>query len=179
MPWVKNAADLPAFKPNKLKGMPFSQRMQYSFDLQFDNHKDYVPQGITAGFKASYQLIMKGYVGAGIGYKASFNGNTYNGIKLNSFVDYKLQGMLFLTSGYDITSTPNAPAPSNEVTIVGQTQHWFGFDGYESALFGLKLRQGWIKKVNLEFSIQLDFLHDQQVPNTSFVVYRLGWGFVK
>lgn len=183
LPWLNNAGDLPSFKPNKLKGKPTSERMHYGFDFKFEDQKDYVPHGVSVGGNISYQLIMKGYIGAGVAYRAGFGSHinsqllNTNGITLRSFVDYQLHGMLYLSGGYEITSTPNQAKPNTEIAPIAVKGSWYGFDGYESLLMGLKIKREFLKKSAMTFSVQLDFLHDQHSPQTPFVIYKLGWEF--
>ena len=95
---------------------------------------------------------------------------THQGIGLRSFVDYKLNSILFLEGGYE----KNYKQQIKSFDQLKERKYW-----QDSGLIGLKIKYNRGGKYGATMSLLYDFLHDEHSPESPALVYRLGYEFGK
>ncbi len=174
---VKNASDLPDFKPNPLKTKRLVDRLIFSNDFQFKKSQNLMPGGASIGLNISYQTTTKITIGTGGAYAfglsnkiKAINYSTEN-LGIRSFTTYQLNKIIHVQMGFEKNYTRFA-LPGSTKELILEDYKW-----NNSALFGFKLLNPSKKGAKQLLSIQYDFLHNTHVPNTPVIVYRVGFEF--
>jgi hypothetical protein len=172
---VTNAADVPDFNPNPLKTKRFIDRIQFGTNFSVNQTNAFYPATINTGLQVGYNLTQKIIPGIGLSYVLGLGKNwnntslTHQGAGLRSFVDYKISSLLFIESGYE----KNFKHEIKNLDQLKEKKYW-----QNSTLLGLKLKY----KVGVSYgtiALLYDFLHEEHYPNSSALVYRIGWEFGK
>lgn len=165
---------LKSFKPNSQKTKTFKQRLEYGADIQFDNKGNFMPSTTDMSFKIGYKLNDKSSVGIGINYKVGL-GQSWNkinfsseGIGLRSYVKWKLYKSFYAQGG----SEWNYFTRFKNVNELRNANHW-----QQSALLGINKSYSINKKVNGNFQLLYDFLHNKHTPVSQPFIFRLGYDF--
>lgn len=166
---------LPDFKPNAQKIKTFSQRIEYGFNLQFDKTNNLLPAATNIGLSIGYKINDKSVVGVGASYRLGL-GNiqrirfSHQGIRLRSFIDWKLNKQFFISGGYEL----NRNAAFQNIGQLKKYEAW-----QRSALLGLTKKMNIKTKLFKASNMQLlyDFLSNQHLPVSQPVLFRVGYNF--
>lgn len=173
-------ADLPDFKPNQQKTKTFLKRLEYGFDIQFGKSTSLLPSSANMGLSVGYKLNDKSIIGIGGSYKMGIGSIehvsiTHQGLGIRSFLDWKapfgskgVLGGLWFSGGYEM----NYNASFKNIEQLKNELAW-----QKSALIGLSKKYKISNKVKGEMKILYDFLANSHFPETSPLVFRLGYKF--
>jgi len=169
--------DMPDFKPNNQRTKSFLQRLEIGTNLQSVKSSTFLPTTTDLGLSIGYKLSNYSTIGIGGSYKVGWGKDIRNivltseGVGLRSFLDIKLRGSFFLTSGYEYNYQPAIAAFANG----GQREiAWT-----ESGLVGISkivsLKTKFFKKTKLQ--LLWDILSYRQMPRTQAIKFRVGYSF--
>ncbi len=165
--------EVPDFKPNQQKAKTFFQKIELSANIQSSKHNNFFPVSSDIGFSAGYKPNNKMIVGIGGAYKIGWGSGlsniqiTHQGVGLRSFLDWKLKGNLFISSGYEQNYFV-------EIRSIEQLRDYSSWKS--SALLGIAKKYNIGKKRKGEMKVLYDFFSQTKVPKTSAVLFRVGFG---
>jgi hypothetical protein len=166
--------DVPDFKPNSQRTKSFLKRLEYGTNFQFGQSTTFLPASSDIGLQLGYKLSDKSSAGIGAAYKLGL-GNGWKDIRLSSesvglrsYLKTKLKGSFFVQCG----------AEWNYMTKFSKIEELKDYSSWQtSALLGLVKSYKIGKKVNGNVQLMYDFLHNQHVPATQPVLFRIGYNF--
>jgi len=167
-------AEMPDFKPNDQKTKTFLGRLQYGINFQTTHTNYYFPTVAAFGLSLGYQLGHGNIAGIGASYEMGCGNGirdvhfSSQGVGLRSFVDIKIKGSFFASSGFEY----NYITPFTSFEQLKQLEYWT-----KSGLIGVtktvSMKSRFFK--NTSVSLLCDFLSYQQVPKTQPVLFRIGY----
>jgi hypothetical protein len=166
--------NIPDFKPNTQKVKTFLERLEYGFNIQMQKATTTTPAiseiAATLGYKMNDNLS----VGTGISYNMGL-GQPFNhiaitsqGIGFRSYVDLKIKYSIWLSGGFE--------EDYNKV-FQSLNQLKSMSDWQQSGLIGLMKKTKVGKSKETRIQILWDFLSYRQIPQTSPIQFRFGYGF--
>jgi hypothetical protein len=166
--------DVPDFKPNSQRTKSFLKRLEYGTNFQFGQSTHFLPASSDIGLQLGYKLSDKSSAGIGAAYKLGL-GNGWKDIRLSSesvglrsYLKTKLKGSFAVQGG----------AEWNYMTKFSKIEELKDYSSWQtSALLGLVKSYKIGKKVNGNVQLMYDFLHNQHVPATQPVLFRIGYNF--
>ncbi len=177
-PGLNNTAEMPDFKPNEMRSKTFRQRLQFGTSFQFGKATNFLPGTADIGVQIAYKLNTKSSVGFGTGYKLGLGSGITNiklsfaGIRLRSFVDWKLKGNFFVNGGFEYNYNASfrnfRDLPSFNSTNFSLWK--------PAALIGINKKYK-IGKVKGNMMLLYDFLARQKAPQTQSLIFRFGYNF--
>jgi hypothetical protein len=172
---ITNAADVPSFKPNPFKSKRFIDRIEFGTNFQVSQSNTYFPATTNIALQVAYKLNSDLSTGIGASYILGMGKGwnqiqfTNQGIGLQSFIDRKIAGIIYISGGFEKNTLPPTSIQKENGDY---SWHW-----QSCALLGLKCKYSLSGKLSPTMSLQYDFLYDSHIPNTSPFVYKIGWVF--
>ena len=173
--YINNAA-MPDFKPNQQRIKSFFKRLEFGTTLQTSKAGYFFPATTDVGLTLGYRLNDKSTIGLGSGGKIGWGKGwqairiTGEGISLRSFADIKLKGSIWITGGFEY----HYQQAFYEVRSLHNVSNW-----KQEALLGISkiisIKSNAFKKYRIQ--LLYDFLHNQQLPVTEPVKFRMGYAF--
>lgn len=167
--------DIPDFKPNTQKTKTFKQRVEYNTNFNIAKPSTFQPNTADIALGIGYKLNDKSIIGLAASYKMGFGSIqnisiTNQGVGLRSFVDWKLKKNFFVTGGYEM----NYSTVFKNIATLKSLDAW-----QQSGLLGLSKKLKIKTKLFKETKFQLlyDMLHNNHVPITQPVIFRVGYNF--
>jgi len=168
-------AEIPeGFKANDQKTKSFLKRLEIGTNIQSQKANTIFPTSSDIGLSIGYKLNDRSVIGIGLSYLVGWGQNirhikiTHQGVGLRSFVDWKINGSLWLSGGYEMNYR-------REIRNIEQLKNYSAWQ--PSGLVGLNkvvsLKTKFFKKTKLQ--LLWDFLSYQQAPGTQTVVFRIGY----
>jgi hypothetical protein len=166
---------MPDFRPNSQKTKTLLQRIAIETNMQTQQSSTLFPVTSDLGLSLAYKLDDKKMFGIGASYKLGWGQNiqhvniTQQGAGLRSFVDWKLKSSLWLSGGFEM----------NYRTVITGLSQLKNLSAWQrSGLLGLSKKLDVKTKIfkNTSLSLLWDFLSYSQVPRTSPLVFRVGYG---
>lgn len=170
------------FKPNNQKTKGFLNRLELGTNLQTQKATNYFPVTSDIGLSLGYKLNDKSIIGIGASYKMGLGRGwnhiriTQEGVGIRTFIDWKIKGSVWISGGYEQNYKPQLSG------VVLASPSGGGREGalwQQSALIGLSkvisLKTKFFTKTKLQ--LLWDFLSYQQVPQTTSLVFRIGYNF--
>lgn len=170
--WDENA-EMPDFKPNEMRSKSFLNRLEFGANIQFDKANTMLPSTTSIGAQVAYKFHQNGSLGIGGSYKLGY-GNIRNitishqGIGFRSFLDYKVKRNFFVNGGFEY----NYNAAFKNITELQNFNAW-----QKSGLIGISKKYKVSKKLKGNLVILYDFLHNQHIPVSQPIIFRLGYNF--
>lgn len=170
--WDENS-ELPDFKPNQMKSKSFLQHLEFGSNLQFGKSNSFLPTTADIGAQLGYRFHQNGSFGLGIAYKLGF-GNIRNlslshqGIGARSFLDFKLKKNIHINGGFEY----NYNAAFKDIDQLRNFNLW-----QSSALIGISKKYKISKKIGGNLIVLYDFLHNQHIPKSQPILFRIGYNF--
>ena len=161
------------FKPNQQKTKTFFRRLEYGFNIQSQGSTSLLPSTSDIALTLGYKLSDKASAGIGASYKLGI-GRGWNhiqfsnqGVGLRSYVDIKTKGSVWISGGLEY----NYMEEFRKWEQVKDLDLW-----QKSGLIGLtKKYKAWKKEARMQ--LLYDLLHQQQVPRTQALKFRVGYNF--
>jgi prefoldin subunit 5 len=166
---------MPEFKPNAEKTKSFLQRLEYGFNIQSAPSSYIVPTTTDFALTLGYKLSDTKKFGIGASYKMGWGTSLQDiqissqGIGLRSYGDIKAKGSIWLSGGFEynyLSAFRNIRDLQNNIAI------W-----QRSALLGLSKKYKIGKKKEGNMQLLYDFLHNQQIPPSQALKFRIGYTF--
>lgn len=164
------------FKHNNQKKKNFLQRLEIGTNIQSQKANGYFPVASDIGLSLGYKLNDKSVIGIGGSYRVGWGKSirhiniTHQGIGIRSFIDWKIKGSFWLSSGFE----SNYRSEFRNIDELKNLNAW-----QQSGLIGLSkvisLKTKFFKKTKLQ--LLWDFLSYQQLPRTSKILFRFGYSF--
>jgi hypothetical protein len=166
--------DVPDFKPNSQRTRSFRQRLEYGTNFQFGRSTNYLPASSDIGLQLGYKFSDKSSAGIGAAYKLGL-GTGWKNIRFSSesvgfrtYLKTKLKGSFSIQGG----------AEWNYMTKFASIEELKDYSAWQtSALLGLVKSYKIGKKVKGNVQLMYDFLHNQHVPASQPVLFRIGYNF--
>ncbi len=166
--------DMPDFKPNEQKTKTFWHRLEYGTNFQTTRNNYAFPTISDFGLSVGYKINDRSTVGIGASYKLGWGNGIQHiafssqGAGLRSFMDVKIKGSFFATSGLEYNYT----TPFRSMQQLRQWDNWT-----KSGLLGVSKTVSMKGRVFKKTKLQLlwDFLSYQQVPRTQPVIFRINY----
>jgi hypothetical protein len=171
---VENAAEMPGFKPNEMRSKTFLQRLEFGGNMQVQRSSVYFPATSDIAGQVGYKFHKNGSAGLGVAYKLGMGTGwkdirfTHQGVGFRSFVDWKLKHQFFINGGFE----ENYNAAFTSVNQLGAYDQWQG-----SALLGISKKYKVSSRLKGNIILLYDFLHNQHIPRTEPLKFRLGYNF--
>lgn len=171
---LSNAGDIPEFNPNPLKTKFFYDRIEYGLDFQVAQSTLLLPISGQIGLSIGYKLTASFISGITTFYRVGFGDGRKkiewitNGWSYGAFTEHRLKGVLNLYTSFEKDFYTDINYRNNELN----RSVW-----KNSVLAGLKLKIKGKKKYTYNMTLLYDFLHDQKLPLTPSLVYRMGFNF--
>lgn len=170
-----------SFKANAQRTKSFTQRLEYSSNLQSQKATNYFPVTTDLGLSVGYRLNDKSVIGLGASYKVGWGENwnhiniTHQGAGLRSFVDWKMKGSFWLSGGFEMNYRTGLNT-AMEMPIADGTR--LSVQGWQqSGLIGLSKKYQLNKKVKGQMQLLWDLLSYRQLPRTQPIVFRVGYAW--
>ncbi|HEX6428266.1 MAG TPA: hypothetical protein VF008_11290 [Niastella sp.] len=170
------SVDLPGFKPNNQRTRSFLKRLELGTTLQTSKTGYFFPTTTDLGITAGYRLNDKSTIGIGSSGKIGWGKGwqairvSGEGVALRSFADIKLKGSIWITGGWEY----HYQQPFSEIRALHNIPDW-----KQEALLGISkiisIKSNAFKKYRIQ--LLYDFLHNQQLPVTEPVKFRMGYLF--
>ena len=168
--------EMPDFKYNSQRTKSLLKRIEFGTDFQTIRSNNYFPATSDFAFTAGYKLNDKSIIGLGLSYKLGWGTGwnniklTHQGVGLRSYVDLKLKGSFWLSGGYEMNYR-------NEILNLDQLKDISVWQ--RSGLIGMTKTISLKSKVFKKTKLQLlwDFLSYQQRPQTTPLLFRVGYSF--
>jgi hypothetical protein len=167
-------AEMPDFKPNDQKNKTFLGRLQYGVNFQTTHTNYYFPTVAAFGLSLGYQLGHGNVAGVGASYEMGLGNGirdvhfSNQGVGLRSFVNIKIKGSFFVSSGFEYNYT----TPFSSFQNLKQLEYWTK-SGLIGATKTVSMKNRFFKSTTV--SLLWDFLSYQQVPKTQAVLFRIGY----
>lgn len=168
-------AEIPSFKPNTQRSKTFWQRLEYSGNFQFGKNNSLMPATADIALSVGYKLNDRSLIGIGASYKMGFGSIqrlsiSHQGLGLRSFIDWRLKKQFFITGGFEM----NYNAQFRNMAQLRNYQDW-----QQAGLVGITKKLNIKTKLFKATSVQLlyDMLHQQHVPVSQPVLFRVGYSF--
>lgn len=164
--------EMPDFKPNGQKTKSFLQRIEWGSNLQTTRAQYYFPTTTDLALSLGYKLNDKSIIGIGASYKMGLGTGwrnmkiSHQGAGLRSFLDWKLKGKFYLSSGFEMNYRA-------EFSRIRQLQNYTAWQ--QSALAGLSKRFAFGKKWKSEVKILYDFFYRRNYPAGQPILFRMGY----
>jgi hypothetical protein len=166
--------DVPDFKPNSQRTKSFGKRLEYGGNFQFDRSTNFLPAGCDIGLQLGYKFSDKTSAGIGAAYKLGL-GTGWKDLHLSSesigfrtYLKTKIKGSFSIQGG----------AEWNYMTSFSKIEELKNLRAWQtSALLGVVKSYKINKKVNGNVQLLYDFLHNQHVPASQPVLFRVGYNF--
>lgn len=168
--------DMPDFKPNNQRTKTFWRRLEFGVNLQTSRINAYYPNILDLGGSIGYRLTDKSTVGLGSSFKIGLGSDirhmalTMSGAGLRSFLDVAIKGTFSATGGLEYNHTAALSSLQDVRRFAGWTT-----SGLVGVIKTVSVKSRVFKKTKL--SLLWDFLSYRQVPRTSAVLFRVGYGF--
>ncbi len=172
-------ADLPpSGRLNMQKTKTLKQRLEFGSNLQFAKNNSLVPTTADIGLSLGYKLNDKSVIGLGASYKLGLGYGlqhfqlSHQGLGLRSFLDWKLKKQFFISGGYEKNWLPGIEGLQNPP--LGGRGVW-----QQAGLIGISKKIAVKTKFFKGTKLQLlyDMLHNQHVPVSQPVLFRMGYDF--
>jgi hypothetical protein len=167
-------ADLPAsFTPNEQKTLPFRKRLEYGLHLQNSPSTGQLPAISAIGLSLGYKLSDRATTGVGLSYRMGLGTDinhiriSNQGIGLQSFVDIKAKGSIWITGAYEL---------NHQQAFSGINDLRYSYFWQPSALAGLTKKYKLGKKSG-NLQLLYDFLANKDIPRQQPVKFRIGYHF--
>jgi hypothetical protein len=144
--------------------------------MQSQKSRNYFPVTSDLGLSLGYKLNDKSIIGIGAGYKLGWGRDirhiniTHQGVGLRSFLDWKIKGSFWLSGGYEM----NYRSEFRSIEELKGLSAW-----QQSGLIGvskvISMKTKFFKKTKMQ--LMWDFLSYQQKPQTSAILFRIGYNF--
>lgn len=165
---------MPAFKTNEQKTKSFWQRLELGMNIQSEKSKYLFPATTDIALTAGYKFTSSATAGLGASYKIGWGTGwnhirfTSEGIGLRSYLDIKAKGNIWISGCFEY----NYFQRINNFAVLKDISDW-----QKSALIGLTKKYKIGKKKDGNLQILYDFLHNQHIPPSPAIKFRVGWGF--
>lgn len=167
------SGELPDFKPNSQRSKTFAQRIEYSFNTQFNRSNALIPTTTELSFGVGYKLNDRSIFGFGASYKLGLGSLehikfSHEGLGFLSYLDWKLKNQFYASGGFEMKYCAN------------QNLKLFNAQGWQPAgLVGLSKKIPVKSKRYKSLKVQLlyDILREQKYPRTQSLVFRSGFNF--
>lgn len=165
---------MPDFKPNEQKTKTFLQRLQYGLNIQSQQSSGFLSSTSNIAATVAYKLSDSKQAGFGASYIIGWGTWKHirisnQGVGFRSFADIKAKGSIWITGGFEYNYF-NAFKSLRE--LKSNISLW-----QKSALLGLSKKYKIGSNKNGQVQVLYDFLHNQQVPRTQAIKFRLGYTF--
>ena len=164
---------IPDFKPNSQKTKSLLQRLEYTFNIQFNRSSSIVPNSANLALGVGYKLNDKSTIGVAMSYKMGAGtlqhlSFTSQGLGLRSYLDWKIKREFYVSGGYEL----------NYNSIFKNIQQLKTYNLWQrSALLGLTKKYAIKKKLHGEMQVLYDFLAYQHIPGSQPFIFRIGYSF--
>ncbi len=169
-------ATMPNFKPNNQKTRPFLKRMEYGFNIQTQKSSLLVPAAAGFSVIVGYKVTDRSAVGLGGVYHLGLGNGLKNfsfssqGVGFRSYVDIYLKGSVGISGGAEY----NYFNLFKEWPSVRKPDIW-----QKSVLIGIIKKTKVSGNKNATTQLLFDGLYKQHIPNSSPIVFRMGYKFNK
>lgn len=165
--------EMPAFKPNEMKSKSFWKRLEFGTNLQFVKSNTTLPSSAELGLQIAYKFHQNGAIGFGASYRAGYSNIrrisiSHQGIGIRSFIDHKLKSKIYINGGFEY----NYNAAFKTIQVLKNMNAW-----QKSALLGVNRKYSISKKIKASTMLLYDFLHNQHVPASPSLIFRIGYNF--
>jgi len=167
-------AIMPQFKPNSEHTKTFFKRLEYGFNIQSQPSSSLMPATTDFALILGYKLNNRTSFGVGASYRLGFGSGinhihfTSQGIGLRSYIDIRAKGSLFISGGLEY----NYMQQFESVRAIYSWDVW-----QKSALMGISKQLRVTKNKISNFQLLFDAFYKQHIPQSSPVVFRMGYKF--
>jgi hypothetical protein len=181
---------MPEYAPNPEKTKSVWKRIQIGTDFSTQRSNQYFPHRMDITVTAAYKLSDKAQAGIGLSSQVGF-GKSWKQIKVTGegfggrlFAEWKAPDLFNTNSRFLASLWFTAGAEMNYTRTVESLAVFKNYSNWtKSALAGISkrysmsspLKKG--KKLQGNMQVLYDFLHNQHIPPTPALVWRVGWGF--
>jgi hypothetical protein len=154
---------------NQERTRPFLKRLELGFNMQSQKARYVFPRLTDFGLSLGYRLHQNKVVGMGLAARIGWGRGwdhiaiTYQGVSARSFLDWRIQGSIYLSGAFEMNYL-------RLITAFSQLKDYPAWQ--KSGLLGLSKRYAVGKKLKGSVRLWWDFLSYRQVPRPQPLIVR-------
>ena len=165
---------MPGFRYNDQKTKSLKKRLEYGFNVQTQQSSSFLPASCNMTGLLGYKITSKTIVGAGVGYTLGLGSGlnhirfSNQGVNFRTYIDVQAKGSLWISGGLEY----NYMQEFKNLRSISNLDIW-----QKSALVGLTKKTRISKNTQTNIQLLFDALYKEHIPQSSPVVFRIGYKF--